>query len=88
MSAAQRITAYIDRRKQFRGIDFNHIHGLDMSPECGFELTVSDINALLQQRAELLEALKAAQKKGSRWHPADPVVQQINTAITRAEAAE
>lgn len=46
------------------------------------------IEELCQQRAELLEALKAAKKKGSRWHPADPVVQQINAAITRAEAAE
>lgn len=45
-------------------------------------------DALRKQRAELLEALKAAQKKGSRWHPADPVVLQIKAAITKAEAAE
>lgn len=47
-----------------------------------------EVEGLKEQRAELLGALKAAQKKGSRWHPADPVVQQINAAITKAEAAE
>lgn len=54
----------------------------------GWENGADLIDNLMQQRAELLEALKAAKKKGSRWNPADPVVQQINAAITRAEAAE
>ena len=42
---------------------------------------------LIAAAPELLEALKAAQKKGSRWHPADPVVQQINVAIAKATGA-
>ena len=36
---------------------------------------------------ELLEALKACLKKGTRWHPADPVVIGAISAIAKAEAA-
>ena len=36
---------------------------------------------------ELLEALKACLKKGTRWHPADPVVLGAISAIAKAEAA-
>jgi len=36
---------------------------------------------------ELPEALKACLKKGTRWHPADPVVLGAISAIAKAEAA-
>ena len=36
---------------------------------------------------ELLDALKACLKKGTRWHPADPVVLGAISAIAKAEAA-
>ena len=52
------------------------------------DLYEAEANArLIAAAPELLEALKAAQKKGSRWHPADPVVQQINVAIAKATGA-
>lgn len=54
----------------------------------GLHDEAASVVIVMRQRAELLEALKAAQKKGSRWHPADPVVLQMKAAINRAEAAE
>lgn len=43
----ERIKAYIERRRKARGLEFNGIHGFDVSPSGGFELTVSDIEALI-----------------------------------------
>lgn len=45
--AYNRIRAYLDRRKQVRGLDPDHIHGFDASPEGGYELRVSDLETLL-----------------------------------------
>lgn len=40
---------------------------------------------LIAAAPELLEALRECLKKGSKWHPCDPVVVQANAAIRAAE---
>lgn len=43
------------------------------------------VGLVMEQRAELLDALKKCLAKGSRWHACDSVVIQSKQAIANAE---
>lgn len=46
-----RLIAYIDRRKQAGGIDYEHIHSFDIGSSTQVDLLTSDIEALILERA-------------------------------------
>jgi hypothetical protein len=46
-ASVSRIRQYLERRQRARGIDVEEIHAFDASPEGGFFLRVSDLEALL-----------------------------------------
>lgn len=87
MNAVKRIEQYLHKRAGLRGCD-NAIHGIDCGEESEGFLYARDIEVILRQRAELIDALKACLEKGKRWHPCDPVVVKAQEAIKRAEGGK
>lgn len=51
--AMQRIAAYIERRKKAHVTDVQCIHAFYLGPDGGFELLLSDIEALMAQAAPI-----------------------------------
>ena len=74
------------KKSKFSASRYAVVGGFDRSDPKQLEEARANAR-LIAAAPELLDALKAAQKKGSRWHPADPVVQQINVAIAKATGA-
>lgn len=60
--AVQRISRYLEARKKMRKLDRAWIHWINQVDGSEADLRAEDIASLLQQRADLLEALKGSLK--------------------------
>lgn len=86
-TAGERIARYLSERgKMQKTADI--IHGLHGGHERAAELTVPDLRQLLEQHADMYEALKMAQRKAVKWHPSDPILKAINAALRKATGHE
>ena len=56
--AHARVTAYLDRRAKATQRDSESIHAFDMGPDCGIELLVSDLRAILAAATQPTDAHK------------------------------
>ena len=63
----ERLRAYSQRRKKARGLDIEHIHSFDMSPDGGFELLLSDIDGAVA-RIEHLERVLVQARYAMKYH--------------------
>lgn len=68
----ERVTAYLERRRNAWGTDFEHIHGFDVGPDCGVELLASDLEAILEAPAI---PLPAAPVQG--WQPIETAPKEM-----------
>lgn len=63
----ERMKAYSTRRNTAKGIDVEHIHGFDVSPDGGFELLLSDVDGAIA-RIEHLERVLLLAKLALEYH--------------------
>ncbi|MBV8060800.1 MAG: hypothetical protein JO253_04660 [Alphaproteobacteria bacterium] len=81
--ARQRIADYIERREKTAQLDIEHIHSFDLGPDCGVELLLSDLKALVA-------APQVATPAGWRFVPEVPdeeMLRQIKSAMDPAVAS-
>ncbi|MEN9885566.1 MAG: hypothetical protein RL758_144 [Pseudomonadota bacterium] len=82
--APARVAAYIQRRKQAKCIDVEYIHGFDVGPDGGFELRLSDLEALLSNVQP-----KAAEGDAPAWYAVTSLrAPTIDKVIRRLDVAE
>jgi len=62
--SVKRVEEYIARRKKSRGIDVEHVHSFDVGPDCGVELLLSDIEAILSAAAPQVVADEQKKQDG------------------------
>jgi Lar family restriction alleviation protein len=75
-AAIQRVQQYMARRKKARALDFEHIHGFDVGPNCGFELLASDIQSLLAALAKQVPA-----QEQDKWISVDERLPELNQEV-------
>ena len=92
--AVKRIERYLAARKKRRQLAQAWIHWINEGKEEEAELRAADISSLLEQRAELLEALKESTDmltlimEGKDWGAIEEQVVDNQEAIAKAETVE
>ncbi|UBB18313.1 hypothetical protein [Comamonas odontotermitis] len=79
--AQQRVQTYIDRRKQSRGLDKDHIHGFDAGESSEAILLTSDLEVLIGE----IQQFKA--ERASQTNRAAAAEQQVTALTQRLDMA-
>lgn len=78
--SVKRVEEYIARRKKSRGIDIEHVHGFDVGPDCGVELLLSDIEAIISAAAPQVVADEPTMINGRFYYTAEQMRAALATA--------
>lgn len=85
--SVKRVERYLAARKKLRQLDQAWIHWINEGDKSEAELRTEDITSLLEQRAQLLEALKKI-AKGDLYNATGMKEWIAEQAIAKVEASE